>query len=122
MSIDKCITLDTKAFDAVKDLKDEIITDYDRINSDYDKIITKLLANWKGRGADAFREDATKVKTNIGGIYDILKTMCDTLDDCRKVIAEADSGNGDFCRSPLSDTAPAKSSESSGGGGGGAGW
>jgi uncharacterized protein YukE len=103
MTAEKCITLDTKAFDAVKDLKDGIVADYDKINADYDKIIRVLLAGWEGKGADAFREDAAKVKTNIGGIYDILKTMCDTLDDCRKVFAEADSGNGEFCRSPFSE-------------------
>lgn len=103
MTAEKCITLDTKAFDAVKDLKDELKADYDKINDDYDKIISTLLTNWEGRGADAFREDTTKVKTNISGIYDILKTMCDTLDDCREVFAEADNGNGDFCRNPLSE-------------------
>ncbi len=125
MTTEKCITLDTKAFDAVKDLQNQLVADYDKINSDYERIISTLLANWEGRGADAFREDATKVKTNIGGIYDILKIMCDTLDDCRKVFTEADSGNGEFCRSPLSDAS--SGSRSSGGGnsnGGGAsgGW
>ncbi len=103
MTAEKCTTLDTKAFDAVKDLKDELVADYNKLKDDYDKIISTLLANWEGKGADAFREDATKVKTNIGGIYDILKTMCDTLDDCRTVFAETDSGNGEFCRKPLSE-------------------
>ncbi len=101
MNDNKCRTIDTKAFDAVIDIKDELIREYDRINSDYNEIIQNLLDNWEGRGADAFREDATRVKTNIGGIYDILKTMCDTLTDCRLVFAEADKAVGDYNGNPF---------------------
>ena len=95
-----CQLIDTKAFDAVNEAKDKLIADYDKINSDYNEIVNTLLANWEGKGADAFREDATKLKTNIGGIYDILKTMCDTLTDCRSVIAESDKAMGEYNANP----------------------
>lgn len=103
MANNDCRTLDTKAFDAVKDEKNKLVSDYNKINTDYEDIVNSLLANWEGRGADSFREDATKVKTNIGGIYDILKTMSDTLTDCRAVIAESDKGMGEYNASPYSE-------------------
>jgi len=101
MTDNGCQTIDTKAFDAVMDIKDELVSDYDKLNSEYDRIIETLLSNWQGKGADAFREDATKVKTNIGGIHDILNTMCDTLTDCRSIIAETDTAMGDFNSKPF---------------------
>jgi uncharacterized protein YukE len=103
MANNECVTLDTKAFDAVSEAKDKLINDYNKINSDYNDIVNALLQNWEGRGADAFRSDATKVKTNIGGIQDILKTMCDTLTDCRAVFAESDKGMGEYNTAPFSE-------------------
>jgi WXG100 family type VII secretion target len=97
------IALDTKAFNAVRDTTDKLVSEYDKIKTDYDSIVNTLLENWKGRGADAFRDDATKVKTNIGGIYDILKTMCDTLKECEEVFAEKDRALGDYTSNPFSE-------------------
>jgi uncharacterized protein YukE len=95
------VTLDTRSFDMVKDLQDQLVAEYDSICTDYDTVIARLLENWVGRGADAFRDDATKVKNNIGGIYDILRMMSDTLDDCRALFAEADQANGEMCQNPF---------------------
>jgi len=93
-----CICLDSKAFDNAIAKKDELVNTYNQLNDDYDRIVTNLLNNWKGRGADAFAEDARTVKTNIVGIFDILKTMCDTLIDCRAVFAECDTALGESNR------------------------
>lgn len=92
--------LDTKAFDAFIAQKESLIQRYDDINSTYDQIVKTLLENWVGNGADAFRIDASKVKANITGIYDILKIMCDTLTDCRQVFEECDKALGDYNRNP----------------------
>lgn len=94
------IVLDTKAFDAAIAQKEELINAYNALNTEYDRIVATLLNNWKGKGADAFKKDAQTVKTNIVGIYDILKIMCDTLTDCRAVFAECDSGLGEYNRNP----------------------
>ena len=103
MANTNCVTLDTKAFDAVSDAKDKLISDYDKIDSDYNDIINALLNDWKGKGADAFRKDAMKVKINIGGIQNIMGTMCDTLTDCRAVYAESDKGMGEYNKAPFSE-------------------
>ncbi len=92
--------LDTRAFDAAIAKKQSLINTYNSLNEEYDRIVSSLLANWKGRGADAFKKDAITVKTNIVGIYDILKTMCDTLSDCKEIFAECDTALGEYNRNP----------------------
>ena len=94
------VLLDTKAFDAAIAKKDDLIRQYDEINNEYDRIVNTLLNNWKGRGANAFKKDAQTVKTNIVGIFDILKIMCDTLTDCRAIFAECDTSLGEYNRNP----------------------
>ncbi len=97
---DEYVLLDTKAFDQALAKKDDLIRQYDDINTEYDRIVNTLLNNWKGRGANAFKKDAQTVKTNIVGIFDILKIMCDTLTDCRQIFAEVDTALGESNRNP----------------------
>ena len=94
------VLLDTRTFDAFLNSKESLLKKYDEINTEYENIINDLLQNWKGVGAIAFEDDAKMVKANITGIYDILKTMCDTLTDCRKIFEECDNTLGDFNRNP----------------------
>lgn len=94
------VILDTKAFDAAIGMKDDLIRSYDALNTEYDRIVNTLMQSWKGRGATAFQRDAETVKTNINGIYDILRTMCDTLEDCRTIFAECDAALGEYNRNP----------------------
>ncbi len=94
------VVLDTKAFDAAIAKKADLINSYNALNTEYDRIVATLLNNWKGKGATAFKKDAQTVKTNIVGIYDILKIMCDTLTDCRSVFAECDTALGEYNRNP----------------------
>lgn len=93
------VILDTKAFDAAISKRDALTQAYNELDQEYDRIIKTLMENWKGRGAAAFLKDAKTVKSNIVGIFDTLKTLCDTLEDCRSVFAECDAGLGEFNRS-----------------------
>ena len=84
--------LDTQKFDAFINARSSLLSEYDDINQRFTAIVQNLSSNhWRGRGADAFANDAQQVRTNINGINDILKTMCDTLIDCRTVFEECDS-------------------------------
>ena len=94
------VALDTKSFDKALEKKQQLISKYDSLNSEYDRIVSNLMSNWKGRGADAFLKDAQTVRKNIVGIYDILRVMCDTLTDCKSIFAECDSALGDYNRNP----------------------
>lgn len=94
------VLLDTKAFDVALGKKQTLINSYNELNNDYDRIVSTLLASWKGRGATAFAQDAQTVKKNIVGLFDILKIMCDTLSDCRQVFAECDTALGEYNRNP----------------------
>ncbi|SFC28533.1 hypothetical protein [Ruminococcus albus] len=94
------VVIDTTKIDKGIGMKDSLIKQYDDINTTYDDIVSKLDQNWKGHGAEAFMKDANTVKQNIKGIYDILKTMCDTLTECKLVLEECDNGLGEFNRDP----------------------
>lgn len=86
--------LDTLALDHFLESKDSILQRYSDIQTRYNKTVSNLLVDWKGRGADAFEEDANAVTKNLSGINDILKTMCDTLYDCREIFRECDTAIG----------------------------
>lgn len=100
MAGDGYILLDTRAIDAALSQKESLISRYNHINERYDSIVSTLSQNWKGRGATAFLKDAQTVKKNITGIYDILKTMCDVLTDCRTVFSECDTALGEYNQNP----------------------
>ena len=104
MSDSGFVVLDTKSFDAAIAKKQGLINSYNALNQEYDRIVSNLMANWKGRGAAAFQKDAGIVKTNIVGIFDILKTMCDTLSDCKEIFSECDTALGEYNRNPDAGT------------------
>lgn len=90
------VTLDTRAFHEAQQKAGTFVQTYQQLNQDYENIVNTLLKNWKGNGADSFYNDAIQIKKNISGIYDILKAMCDTLQDCEKVFEESDKALGDY--------------------------
>lgn len=94
------IRLDTAAFDAAIAMKTRLIQDYNTINDEYDAIVSKLKENWKGEGADAFFKDARIVKSNLVGLFDMVKMMCDTLEDCKEIFTECDTSLGEYNRNP----------------------
>jgi len=96
-------TLDTRSFDAVMNTRAELVREYNRIDNEINRIINRLLQDWNGQGADAFRADADRVRTNIGSIQDILKTMTDTLLDCREIIGMTDRQLGDVNSDPFAE-------------------
>lgn len=86
--------LDTSKFEGFLSKSSEWNNEYKRIQDQYDEIVKFLESNWKGRGADAFVDDAKKIKTNIVGIGDALKTMCDILSDCEDILSSSDTSIG----------------------------
>lgn len=103
MANEELILLDTRAIDKAIAMREEVLTEFDAINEKFDGIVEKLLDKWKGAGADAFRKDAQTVRTNITGLNDILKTMCDMLEECREIFAKCDSALGEFNKNPQSE-------------------
>ncbi len=100
MSDNGYVLLDTRVFDEAIEKKEQLLIDYNSLNEDYDAIVKELLQNWKGRGASAFKHDALTVKSNLVGIHDILKTMCDVLSDCKEIFSECDAALGEYNRHP----------------------
>lgn len=92
--------LDTKSFDDFNSKKSEFVSMYDEINSNYERIVSNLLENWKGYGASAFKEDATNIKTNITHICDVIQDMFSLLTDCYDVFERCDQSLGNYNRNP----------------------
>lgn len=87
--------LDTTAFSDFLSQKNYFINTYQNISNRYRNIKDTLLQNWKGHGAEAFSRDAELIQQNIIGLAEILKTMCDTLQDCQSIFDQADSAIGE---------------------------
>ena len=98
MASEEYNVLDTRIIDSVISKREHWMQTYNEIDRNYQDAVKKLLENWQGRGADAFREDTRAVQRNISGVYDILRTMCDTLTDCRELFSERDAGLGNYNR------------------------
>ena len=94
------VKIDTSAFDKAIAQKEAILKEYNSIDQDYKTIVDTLLKEWRGSGADAFRSDSEKVKKNLTGIQDVLKSAFDILSDCREVIKECDVSLGDYNQNP----------------------
>ena len=87
-------TLDTKAFNDFISQEATLVKTYNDLVARFGKTVTSLLSKWEGAGADAFKGDADTVRSNIAGLGDILKTMCDMLFDCREIFNECDKSLG----------------------------
>jgi uncharacterized protein YukE len=98
MTMSEYKLLDTGVFNVFIDKQGEFVKEYNAIKEEYDSIVSDLTDIWRGRGADAFRSDANTVKSNIVGIGDMLRTMCDMLIDCRDVFHECDTAVGNSNR------------------------
>lgn len=96
MADDLYQVLDTRIIDSVIAQRGHWMESYSEIEHAYKEAVDSLLENWKGRGADAFRQDAKAVQRNISGVYDILRTMCDTLTDCRELFSKRDGSLGKY--------------------------
>ena len=90
--------IDTSKFDAVMDMRYDLIRRYNDINTRYHDIVNTLSSDWEGKGADAFNNDAVRVKENLGGVCEMLTMMCNMLLDCRTIVQESDSCMGNTIR------------------------
>lgn len=95
--------MDTGDIQKAIGMRTELLETYDSINTDFDRSVKELLENWKGKGAKAFEKDAKTVRANVTGLNDILKTMCDMLEDCLDVFKESDASLKEFNENPQSE-------------------
>lgn len=95
--------MDTGEIQKAIAMRTELLEAYDSINTDFDKAVKELLNNWKGKGAKAFEKDAKTVRANVTGLSDILKTMCDMLEDCLDIFQESDASLKEFNENPQSE-------------------
>ena len=69
----------------------------------YDVIVETVNRNWEGKAADTFVKDAKGIRSNLGDISELLKTLNDIVAECRQVIDACDKSLGEFNRDPQSE-------------------
>lgn len=97
-----CILHDTAIIKAEMAKKEYFLQRYNDIQSEYSRIIKILLENWKGEGADSFKEDTDIIGKNILNLFEILKAMSDTLTDCVSLLEEKSKALSDYNANPSS--------------------
>jgi uncharacterized protein YukE len=55
------------------------IEEFQSIKDTFDDINTELLRNWSGEGKDAYQQESSHIMENVGGIKEILDTICDSV-------------------------------------------
>ena len=89
-----CVLLEVKKLKAFVEQKNDFAYKSIKIQEDFKSIVEDLLREWKGEGADAFREDSEKVLSNLARLSEMLVLMCDTLSDCCEVYTNVDTAIG----------------------------
>lgn len=100
---DEYVSIDSRAFDWCRQMKDTYIQRYADIATTYDAIVKDLSDNWKGESAELFLDDAEVIRKNIGGIADVLSAMCSTLDDIQAQLQKTDQSMAEVARELTAD-------------------
>lgn len=81
----------------------EAITEFKAIKKEFERINSTLLNNWKGEGADAYKNETDHILENIGGIEDILTGINEgVVKDIKDNYISLDEQLGEFNRNPES--------------------
>lgn len=95
------VMVDIAAIDKVLSMRYPVLKDFQSVTAQYDRITATLLAEWKGKGAEAFKKDAESLRINIASLYDLAKSMFDTLEDARAIYIECDADLAEYCRAQM---------------------
>lgn len=81
----------------------EAIAEFGQIKKDFESINAALLGKWKGKGADAYRQETDHILEKIGGIKDVLDSINDSVvKDIRECYQQLDNDLGEYNRNPQS--------------------
>ena len=79
----------------------ELITEFDNIKKEYERINEELLKDWEGHGADAYKKETDHILENIGGIKDVLDGINNgVLNDIKNQYDKLDEELGEFNQNP----------------------
>jgi len=79
----------------------DAITEFDAIKQEFNDINSRLLSNWKGAGADAYKYETDHILENLSGIRDTLTEINEgVISDIIENYNSLDDSLGDFNRNP----------------------
>lgn len=79
----------------------EAIREFNAIKTDFESINSTLLGSWKGKGADAYRNETDHILEKVGGVEDVLKAISEgVLRDIKENYMKLDAELGEFNRNP----------------------
>ena len=73
--------VDTRSFHVFLEKQAEFLKKYRQIDTDYHAAVEELLADWEGKGADAFRADVRQVEKKLLSLLDVMETVTSVLVD-----------------------------------------
>lgn len=75
----------------------EIITEFNKIKSDFETINSTLLSNWKGYGADAYKYETDYIMENLVNVEEVINSINDSaINDIIDNYNKLDEELGDF--------------------------
>ncbi len=75
----------------------EIITEFNKIKSDFETINSTLLSNWKGYGADAYKYETDHIMENLVNVEEVINSINDSaINDIIDNYNKLDEELGDF--------------------------
>ena len=101
MSNNNGVVIDVATIDKVLAMRNSMLRDLMSVTTQYDRVTAALLKEWKGKGAAAFKKDAESLRVNFASLYDLAKSMFDTLEDVREIYIECDADLAEYCRAQI---------------------
>ena len=85
--------VDTRSFHTFLEKQAEFLEKYRQIDTDYHTAVAELLADWEGKGADAFRADVGQVEKQLWSLLDVMETVTSILVDTEEAFDGADQAS-----------------------------
>lgn len=83
--------LDTISFNSTINAYSGYIKRYEGLVEDVDRIVSKVLDHWDGKGHDAFEKDCKQVQINLKDVAEIMYDLRDALINAHAEYMKADN-------------------------------
>lgn len=99
----KFVSADIEKIDLFEKESANVIKEFNDIKKGFEDVNSTLLKNWKGEGADAYKQETDHILENIGGLEDVLTTINESvLKDIKAAYMELDNALGEINKNPQS--------------------
>lgn len=98
------ISADTTKIAEFEEKSPEIISEFEAIKQEFQRINNDLLSTWKGAGANAYKYETDNILEKVGSVEDVLKAINESVvKDIRSTYSSFDEEMGAFNMNPSSE-------------------